>query len=94
MKISWIFSRTFGPQISKLLQGDAEAIKWARLQVNALDAPEMLDDEACPPSNLQSHINLALLDVEDDSLSMCSVEQGLTLEDYLRGRWSRASSFD
>ncbi|KAG5036211.1 putative receptor-like serine/threonine-protein kinase [Glycine soja] len=80
--------------ISKLLQGDAEAIKWARLQVNALDAPEMLDDEACPPSNLQSHINLALLDVEDDSLSMCSVEQGLTLEDYLRGRWSRASSFD
>jgi len=54
----------------------------------------MLDDEACPPSNLQSHINLALLDVEDDLLSMCSVEQGLTLEDYLRGRWSRASSFD
>ncbi|KAG5031429.1 hypothetical protein JHK85_015411 [Glycine max] len=80
--------------ISKLLQGDAEAIKWARLQVNALDPPEMLDDEACPPSNLQSHINLALLDVEDDLLSMCSVEQGLTLEDYLRGRWSRASSFD
>ncbi|KAK7410633.1 hypothetical protein VNO78_01577 [Psophocarpus tetragonolobus] len=85
------------PQMSlilKLLQGDAEAIKWARLQVNALDAPEMLDEEACPPSNLQSHINLALLDVEDDSLSMCSVEQGLTLEDYLRGRGSRTSSFD
>ncbi|TKY74223.1 receptor serine/threonine-protein kinase [Spatholobus suberectus] len=80
--------------ISKLLQGDADAIRWARLEVDALDAPEMLDDEACPPTNLQSHLNLALLDVEDDSLSTCSVEQGLTLEDYLRGRWSRGSSFD
>ncbi|RDX88971.1 Receptor-like cytosolic serine/threonine-protein kinase RBK2, partial [Mucuna pruriens] len=80
--------------ISKILQGDAEAIKWARSEVVSLESPEMLDDEACPPSNLQSHINLALLDVEDDSLSTCSVEQGLTLEDYLRGRCSRASSFD
>jgi len=83
-----------GPQISKLLGGDPDVIKWARLEVNALEAPEMLDDEACPPSNLQSHLNLALLDVEDDSLSMCSVEQNVSLEDYLRGRWSRSSSFD
>ncbi|KAK7320965.1 hypothetical protein VNO77_30968 [Canavalia gladiata] len=80
--------------ISKLLGGDAEVIKWAKLEVNALEAPEMLDDEACPPSNLQSHLNLALLDVEDDSLSMCSVEHNVSLEDYLRGRWSRSSSFD
>lgn len=85
---------SIGPQISKLLQGDADVIKWARLEVNALEAPEMLDDEACPPSNLQSHLNLALLDVEDDSLSMCSVDQNVSLEDYLRGRWSRSSSFD
>jgi len=63
-------------------------MKWARLEVNnTLDAAETLDDEACPPSNnLQSHINLALRDVVDESLSTCSVEQGLTLEDYLRGR--------
>ncbi|XP_061373349.1 protein kinase STUNTED-like [Gastrolobium bilobum] len=80
--------------ISKLLQGDADAIKWARLEVNALEAPEMLDDEVLSPSNLQSHLNLALLDVEDDSLSMCSVEHSVSLEDYLRGRWSRSSSFD
>ncbi|RDX88967.1 Receptor-like cytosolic serine/threonine-protein kinase RBK2, partial [Mucuna pruriens] len=80
--------------ISKLLGGDADVVKWARLEVNALEAPEMLDDEACPLSNLQSHLNLALLDVEDDSLSMCSVEQNVSLEDYLRGRWSRSSSFD
>ncbi|XP_027331350.1 probable receptor-like protein kinase At3g17420 isoform X2 [Abrus precatorius] len=80
--------------ISKLLGGDADVIKWARLEVSALEVPEMLDDEAWPPSNLQSHLNLALLDVEDDSLSMCSVEQNVSLEDYLRGRWSRSSSFD
>ncbi|TKY56099.1 Receptor cytosolic serine/threonine-protein kinase RBK2 [Spatholobus suberectus] len=82
--------------ISKLLGGDADVMKWARLEVNALEAPEMFDDETCPPSILllQSHLNLALLDVEDDSLSMCSVEQHVSLEDYLRGRWSRSSSFD
>ncbi|KAL2317845.1 hypothetical protein Fmac_031721 [Flemingia macrophylla] len=72
--------------ISKLLRGDADVIKWARLEVNATEARETLDDEACPPSILQSHLNLALLDVEDDLLSMCSVEQNVSLEDYLRGR--------
>ncbi|KAI4307226.1 hypothetical protein L6164_030436 [Bauhinia variegata] len=80
--------------ISQLLRGDADAIKWARLEVNASEAPEIVDDEACPPSNLQSHLNLALLDVEDDSLSLCSIVQNVSLEDYLRGRWSRSSSFD
>ena len=83
-----------GPQISKLLHGDADVIKWARLEINAGEALEMLEDEACQLSNLQSHLNLALLDVEDDLLSMCSVEQNVSLEDYLRGRWSRSSSFD
>ncbi|KAK4273975.1 hypothetical protein QN277_017272 [Acacia crassicarpa] len=79
--------------ISKLLQGDVDAIKWARLEVNASEKPGMLDDEECPPSNLQSHLLVALLDVEDDS-SMSSIEQKVSLEDYLRGRWSHSSSFD
>lgn len=83
-----------GPQVSRLLQGDTDAIKSARLEVKVLEALDILDDEACSPSNLQSHLNLALLDVEDDSLSMFSVEQCASLEDYLRGRWSRSSSFD
>lgn len=85
------------PQISvvlKLLQGDIEVTKWARLQVNASEESDMLDGEACPRSNLQSHLNLALLDVGDDSLSMSSIEQSVSLEDYLQGRWSRSSSFD
>ncbi|KAH9757224.1 protein kinase domain-containing protein [Citrus sinensis] len=85
------------PQMSlvlKLLRGDADVTKWARLQVNASEESEMLDDESCPRSNLQSHLNLALLDVEDDSFSMSSIEQSVSLEDYLQGRWSRSSSFD
>lgn len=82
------------PQVSKLLHGDKEVTKWARLQVNASEESDMLDGEACPPSDLQSHLNLALLDVEDDSLSISSIEQSVSLEDYLQGRWSRSSSFD
>ncbi|XP_022768078.1 probable receptor-like serine/threonine-protein kinase At5g57670 [Durio zibethinus] len=85
------------PQMSvvvKLLQGDADVTNWARLQVNALEGSDTLDDEACPRSNLQSHLSLALLDMEDDSLSMSSIEQSVSLEDYLNGRWSRSSSFD
>ncbi|KAK6257587.1 hypothetical protein QUC31_001046 [Theobroma cacao] len=85
------------PQMSvvwKLLQGDADVTKWARLQVNASEGSDALDGEACPRSNLQSHLSLALLDVEDDSLSVSSIEQSVSLEDYLNGRWSRSSSFD
>ncbi|GAV87536.1 Pkinase domain-containing protein/Usp domain-containing protein [Cephalotus follicularis] len=80
--------------VSKLLKGDADVTKWARLQVNAFEESDMLVEEACPRANLQSHLNVALHDVEDDSLSMSSFEQCVSLEDYLQGRWSRSSSFD
>ncbi|CAK9152038.1 unnamed protein product [Ilex paraguariensis] len=96
------------PQMSlvlKLLQGDVEVTNWARLQVNAsegsdamlqanaLEGSDAVDDEAFSRSNLQSHLNLALLDVEE-VLSISSIEQSISLEDYLQGRWSRSSSFD
>ncbi|KAK2453353.1 kinase with adenine nucleotide alpha hydrolase domain-containing protein [Trifolium repens] len=80
--------------ISKVLKGDADVIKRARVEINALKTSELLDEDACPPSNLQSHLNLALLDVDDDTHSLYSVDQNVSLEDYLRGRWSRSSSFD
>lgn len=87
----------------KLLQGDPEVVKWARLQVNAslhgevynsMEGGDAMDDETFSQSNLQSHLNLAMLGVEEDSLSISSIEQSVSLEDYLRGRWSRSSSFD
>lgn len=93
--------------VSKLLKGDAETTKWARLQVNgsegsdtrlpinAMEGADMLEDDTFSHSNLRSHLNLALLGVEEDSLSISSIEQhNVSLEDYLRGRWSRSSSFD
>ncbi|GAB2270408.1 hypothetical protein Dimus_005309 [Dionaea muscipula] len=85
------------PQMSlvlKLLRGDVDTVKWARLEVNASGNPDWLDDEALAATSIQSHLNLALLDVEDDSLSLSSIEQHVSLEDYLNGRWSRSSSFD
>ncbi|CAL5384807.1 unnamed protein product [Camellia sinensis] len=80
--------------VSKLLQGDSGVIKWARLQVHASEGTDMLDGEALPRLNLQSHLNVALLDVEEDSLSLSSIEQSVSLKDYLQGRWSRSASFD
>jgi hypothetical protein len=52
-----------------------------------------------PPENnrnIQSYINLAF-DVDDDSASVSSndfIAANTSLEEYLRGRWSRSSSFD
>lgn len=81
-------------QLLKLLHGDEEVTRWAEQEVNA---PEDLDDGLdgeSVPTNIQSHLNLALLDMEDDSVSVSSTEQAVSLEDYLQGRWSRSSSFD
>nr|XP_043640065.1 probable receptor-like serine/threonine-protein kinase At5g57670 [Erigeron canadensis] len=84
--------------VLKLLQGDVEVTKWAKLELDSTGGSDarlqVLEDEGFSQSNLRSHLNLALLDIEDSSLSMSSVEESVSLEDYLRGRWSRSSSFD
>ncbi|KAJ0040409.1 hypothetical protein Pint_27409 [Pistacia integerrima] len=82
---------TFG--FLKLLQGDEEETMWARQQGGAPEELDLIDGEAFP-NNIQSHLNLALLDVDDDTLSISSTEQTVSIEDYLQGRWSRTSSFD
>ncbi|KAI3736676.1 hypothetical protein L2E82_26627 [Cichorium intybus] len=89
--------------VLKLLEGDVEVTKWARLELDSTggsdaklhitDIPEE-EDEGFSQSNLRSHLNLALLDIEDSSLSMSSIEESISIEEYLRGRWSRSSSFD
>lgn len=82
-------------QVLELLKGDVEMLKWAKLQVsNPLEDSMLLKDEKLRRSNLQSHLNLAFLDMEDDSLSMGSMEQGISVEEYLKGRTSRSSSFN
>ncbi|XP_027107073.2 protein kinase STUNTED isoform X2 [Coffea arabica] len=85
----------FRPNISivaKLLQGDQETTRWARQQVKGMDEVDVEGQQSS--TNIQSFINLALLNLEDHSVSSSSTEQTISVEDYLRGRWSRTSSFD
>ncbi|CAL4936991.1 unnamed protein product [Urochloa decumbens] len=76
--------------VLKLLQGDDETIAWARSQVTAsFDGSD--EEISTPDANMQSHLNLALLGVEDDdTLSHCSS----TVDTSADGYWSRSSSFD
>ncbi|KAB1998323.1 hypothetical protein ES319_D12G080900v1 [Gossypium barbadense] len=83
------------PQISlilKLLLGDLEVTNWAEQQVRTSEEVDVSDEELYP-TNIESHLNLALLDLEDDSVSASSDEQSLEIEDYLQKRWRRSSSF-
>ncbi|CAI8598900.1 unnamed protein product [Vicia faba] len=79
--------------ILKLLHGDEEVTRWAEQEVCAPETHDGFDEEPVR-TNIQSHLNLALLDLEDDAVSISSTEQTVSLEDYLQGRWSRCSSFD
>nr|GMD85207.1 zinc finger CCCH domain-containing protein 7 [Ipomoea batatas] len=58
----------------------------AKLPANSMEGADTLDDDTFSQnSNIQSHLNLALLGVEEDSVSVSSIEQHISLEDYLRG---------
>ncbi|KAL9233354.1 hypothetical protein vseg_008369 [Gypsophila vaccaria] len=81
--------------VLKLLQGDDEVITWAKQHIHKypIDFDEV--DGPTSPIDIQSHLNVALLGIEeDDSASISSAEPNISLEDYLKGRWSRSSSFD
>ncbi|KAK9167353.1 hypothetical protein Scep_002544 [Stephania cephalantha] len=79
--------------VLKLLQGDVEVTKWCSEQIGSSDDLDGLEDESSFVAKIQSHLNLALLDVDSDSTSVSSTEQSISVEEYLRGRWSRSSSF-
>lgn len=80
-------------QVVKLLQGDPKSVEWAREQVKVLDKLDVIEGEGYA-TNIQSFINLALLNVEDDAVSSSSGEQTVSVEEYLRERCSRSSSFN
>ncbi|KAL8500920.1 hypothetical protein ACS0TY_020490 [Phlomoides rotata] len=82
------------PEISlvlKLLRGDPSIVDWAREESKSSEDSYIIKGEQ---SDIQSFINLALHNLEDDSASTSSTEQNISVEDYLGGRWSRSSSFD
>ncbi|KAK1321088.1 putative proline-rich receptor-like protein kinase PERK11 [Acorus calamus] len=82
-------------QVLNLLKGEEDLKALAESQAFSPKELENHDEEAYPASDMQSHIGLAFLDVSDDT-SFSSMEQGYhnSIEEYLRGRWSRSSSFD
>nr|ATE50928.1 universal stress protein 22 [Salvia miltiorrhiza] len=84
------------PEISlvlKLLQGDPAVVEWARQETKTCEDLNVIYNEQSA-TEIQSFINLALLNLEDDSASTSSTELNISVEDYLGGRWSRSSSFD
>ncbi|KAG9148753.1 hypothetical protein Leryth_013429, partial [Lithospermum erythrorhizon] len=78
--------------VVKLLQGEPEIVKWAEQHIGSSEETEVDDDEQSPKT-IQSFLNLALQNLDDDSLSSSSAEQMISVEEYLQGRWSRTSSF-
>lgn len=81
--------------VVKLLQGEEEAINWARQRGgNGSEEVDVESEEEDAPANIQSFLNVALQNLDSDSLSSCSSDQHISVEDYLRGRYSRSSSFD
>lgn len=86
----------FALQILNILQGVDDMEAWANCDIDTtLNELDCQDEETYPASSIETHLGLALLDVEDDA-SVASFEQSqlASLEEYLRGRWSRSSSFD
>lgn len=88
-------------QILKILEDEPDEYILEKLQKgnvnNEVENEENSDDEVYPNSCAESHLSLALLDVEDDmSPSFISVGQSSrsSCEGYLREIWSRSSSLD
>lgn len=66
----------------KVLQGDEEVTRWAKQLVRTSEEVDALDEEAFY-SNIKSHVNVALLELEDDLFSISSSDKSVLLEDYL-----------
>ncbi|KAL9665758.1 hypothetical protein QQ045_000079 [Rhodiola kirilowii] len=75
--------------ILKVLQGDQDMKNWAEAEAITYDAAH---EGAGPSHDLKSLLNFALLEVEDDSISMSSTHQNISLENYLQGRRSCSCS--
>ncbi|XP_031265740.1 probable receptor-like serine/threonine-protein kinase At5g57670 [Pistacia vera] len=87
-------------EVLNLLKGDTDSAKWVNSPIKEenedLDNQDVNDDEVYPHSSAELHLGLAFLDVDDDSTSFSSLDRSniLSFEDYLKGRWSRSSSFN
>jgi len=82
-------------QILKILNGCDEKVenmfKYQESDHDYSENQENLDDEVYPNSSAESHLSLALLDVDNDTASSYS---SISINEYLKEHWSRSSSFD
>lgn len=64
--------------------------------LNSSDHQVNNDDEVYPESSVESHLSLALLDLDEESTSFSSTEQSSSRsrDEYRKGRWSRSLSLD
>ncbi|XVE93853.1 hypothetical protein REPUB_Repub01dG0230600 [Reevesia pubescens] len=83
-------------EILELLRGEKAVEKWAETQNENTENQDHNDDEVYPNSRAELHLSLAMLDIDDDSTSFSSMEQSsnLSMEEFLKERWSRSSSFN
>ncbi|CAN0846132.1 Protein kinase STUNTED [Linum grandiflorum] len=86
------------PKMSEVLKllGEEEYVAKCVIPQHKDEADDVdsYDDEVYPESSPHLHLNLAFLDVDIDSTSHSDQGSCLTWEDYLKGRWSRSSSFN
>eukprot|EP01018_Ginkgo_biloba_P019472 Gb_00853 [translate_table: standard] len=104
--LTLVYVMSYFMQILKLLRGEGDDLTyWAKTQLAmSKDIDELAEDEYGAISrsrDLQTHLTLAMLGVDDDVASVSSPDQSGDLlhanksfEDYLCGRYSRSSSFD
>ncbi|KAL0412388.1 UNVERIFIED_CONTAM: putative receptor-like serine/threonine-protein kinase [Sesamum radiatum] len=87
-------SRPTMNQILSILNGEEGKLE-CRKQDDS-EAHDDNDDEVYPDSSAESHLSLAFLDVNDNATSFSSLDQSspLSVEEYLKKRWSRSSSLE
>ncbi|XP_042373128.1 probable receptor-like protein kinase At1g30570 isoform X1 [Zingiber officinale] len=80
-------------KICSLLQGEDDIEKWICNQKDSMsDMVDWLDEEIYPPCSIGS---LALINMDHNaSVIGCEQHQFGSWQEYLRGRWSRSSSFN
>ncbi|RRT50768.1 hypothetical protein B296_00042889 [Ensete ventricosum] len=80
---------------SLVMWGEEDMATWISRQADSMaDVVDCPDDEAPYPAS-DSHRGLPVLEAEDDaSVTSFGQTHAGSWEEYLRGRWSRSSSFD
>ncbi|THG00787.1 hypothetical protein TEA_000476 [Camellia sinensis var. sinensis] len=86
-------------QVLEILNGKTDVDEWLNTRFgdqNEAENQDNTDDEVYPHLKAESHLGLALLDVEETTPSFNSMERSskMSLEEYLKERLSSSSSLD